>query len=155
MNQDQDQEPRKTGSGRGGYREGAGRKPGSMSKLAHEARERAQAEGQLPHEILLSMARGEPQVQITVDADGGRTEKWVSMDLDSRRDAAKAAAPYYAPKISTVEVIGGVADEQLDEFIARLAAEAGVSLGAPGEGETYEDGDAEAPRSGSRRVRLE
>jgi hypothetical protein len=151
----QTDEPKKTGSGRGGYRENAGRKPGSMSKLAHEAREKAQADGLLPHEILLDMARGEPQLQIEVDAEGNRTEKWVSLDIDARRDAAKAAAPYYAPKISTVEVIGGVADEQLDEFIARLAAEAGVSIGPTGEGETHEDGDADAPRTGSRRVRLD
>lgn len=134
---------------------GAGRPPGSMSKIAAQARERAQETGQLPHEILLDMARGEPQLQIEVDAQGRRTEKWVSIDLDARRDAAKAAAPYYAPKISTVEVIGGVADEQLDEFIARLAAEAGVSIGAAGEGTEDEAGDAEALGRGGGRVRLE
>jgi hypothetical protein len=118
--------------------------------MAHEARERAQATGMLPHEILLAMARGEPQIEFKVDADGKVTERWVSLDVEQRKDAAKAAAPYFAPKISTVEIISGVSDADLDAIIAGAAAEAGVSLGTGGEGQTDE---AEAPATGKRRIR--
>ena len=38
---------------------GRGRPQGSLSKIAQEAREKAQATGLLPHEFLLSIARGE------------------------------------------------------------------------------------------------
>lgn len=75
----------------GGRREGAGRKPGSTSKVMTEARVRARATGQLPHEFLLSVVRGEP-------VDGRRPS------LDQRIDAAKASAPFYAPKMATSEV---------------------------------------------------
>jgi len=126
-----------------------GRPPGSMSKLAHEARATAQATGLLPHEILLAMARGEPIAQYVplmkdgahvVDDEGEHmfVKRMVVLDLEARRDAAKAAAPYYAPKISTVEVIAGVSDDDLDRIIASAAAEAGVGLGAAGEGEEDE-----------------
>jgi hypothetical protein len=50
-------------------------------------------------------------------------------DFDTRVDAAKSAAPYYAPKLSAVQMMQQVANDQLDEIIKGLAAEAGVSLG--------------------------
>lgn len=128
-------------SSRGGYRAGGGRPKGAVSRMAKEAREQARLTGMLPHEILLSMARGEPQERAVIDpATGKQTGRtWQVPDLEQSKDAAKAAAPYYAPKISTVEVITNVSDEQLDEFIARAAAEAGISLGAGGEGAPDED----------------
>lgn len=111
-----------------------GRPVGSMSKIAMEAREKAKATGQLPHEFLLSIARGEAIFRDVVDPATGEITKQLEVyDFDARRDAAKAAAPYYAPKISTVEVISGVPDEQLDLIIAQLTAEAGVNTGASGE----------------------
>lgn len=76
---------------RGGKREGAGRKPGSTTKMANEARAQAQATGQLPHEFLLTVARGE-KIDETVPK------------LDQRIDAAKAAAPYFAPRMSATDV---------------------------------------------------
>lgn len=120
---------------------GRGRPEGSMSKLAKEARERAQATGQLPHEILLDMARGNPQPlkKATMDLDGVIEMKitgWEVPNMDQRRDAAKAAAPYYAPKISTVEVISGASDDDLDQLIKQFATQAGVALAVGGEGET-------------------
>lgn len=134
----------------GGRRPGAGRPKGSMSRIAEEAREKALATGLLPHEILLSIARGEVQEELTVDpSTGAVTGRAYSVpDLECRRDSAKAAAPYYAPKISTVEVIQGVNDSELDRIIAQLAAEAGIGPGAGGEGEEGEEGGGhqEPPR---------
>lgn len=121
-----------------------GRPEGSTNKLAREARAKAQATGLLPHEIMLSIARGEPQIEYVSNGDGTVKERVVNVDLDTRLDAAKAAAPYYAPKISTVEVISGVSDADLDAIIARAAAEAGVSLG-PGGAST----EAEATETGA------
>ena len=145
-----------------------GRPLGAMSKLAKDAREQAQQTGKLPHEILLEMARGpfEHYVHAT-DADGNKvidaeTGDWVYvkqlvvMDFEGRRDAAKAAAPYFAPKISTVEVIHGVGDAELDAIIAGAAAEAGVGIGPPGEGEASEgpsDGRAGSHSAGVGRER--
>ena len=124
---------------------GRGRPEGSTSRLAREAREQAKLTGQLPHEILLDMARGNPQPIKTAEVNEATGEieikvvKWEIPDMEQRRDAAKAAAPYYAPKISTVEVISGVSDHDLDSIIAQLASEAGVSLGSLGEAEEGEE----------------
>lgn len=117
-----------------------GRPLGSASRMAKEARERAQATGQLPHEIMLDIARGNPQHEKHVNPETGEiVVRVVSVPIDMRLDAAKAAAPYYAPKISTVEVIAGVTNDDLDSLIAQLAAEAGVSLGLDGAGEEAEE----------------
>lgn len=83
---------------RGGARPGAGRPKGAVSKLAHEAIARAKTSGELPHEFLLRVARGEKV--------GGKLPA-----LALRLDAAKAAAPYFAPKLSYTEA---VIDEQND-----------------------------------------
>lgn len=108
------------------------------------ARESALRTGLLPHEILLSIARGEPQVLKVPGArrpDGSyeTEEKLVGVSLEDVRDAAKAAAPYFAPKMSAVEVITGVGDDDLDELIKSAAAEAGVSIALGGEGTQDED----------------
>lgn len=147
-------------NGHGGARPGAGRPTGAVSKLSKEAREKAlnDGDGRLPHEILLDMARGNPQPVKTANMDEQTGEVTVKViryempDLEQRRDAAKAAAPYYAPKISTIEVTSGVNDDELDRIIAGLATEAGVSLGTGGEGET---GEAEAASTRKQRRRVE
>ena len=160
MQSTDDGEPRRrSSSGRGGYREGSGRKPGSASRMAVESRRKAQETGLLPHEILLSMARGEPQREVMVDPNTGMVlrhpdtgeelVRYVNLDVEQRRDAAKAAAPYYAPKISTVEVIAGVTSDNLDELIKVAAAEAGFDLAALGEGQEGEgeEGAERAPKA--------
>jgi hypothetical protein len=73
---------------RGGRREGAGRKPGSVSKLDGEARRRAMEGGMMPLDYLLGIMRDENQ-----DA------RW-------RLDAAKAAAPYCHARLSSTELSG-------------------------------------------------
>lgn len=140
-------------SGRGGYRPGAGRKPGSQSRLAREAREKAEQTGALPHELLLQWGRGEPMSRkvLKQGGDASNPEHWVTtyeaVDAETQKDAAKSAAPYYAPKISTVEVITGVDDATLSELIARSAAEAGLSLAPRGAGPEDEGEEGEqAPR---------
>jgi len=115
-----------------------GRPVGSMNKLAADSIEQARLKGLLPHELLLMVARGEPMHRLVVKR-GLIIEEPEAYDFQTRIDAMKAAAPYYAPKISTVEVIAGVSDEQLDELIARAAAEAGIGLAAGGEGTQTED----------------
>ncbi len=129
-----------------------GRPEGSLSKLSREARESAKLTGLLPHEILLSMARGQPQAEYEVDEDGEiKLKGMVSVDLDKRMDAAKAAAPYYAPKISTVELISGASDDDLNSLIKELAAQAGVSIGNGGDEQKAETQDAPGKR---RRVQI-
>lgn len=128
-----------------------GRPPGSMNKIAKEARELAMQTGKLPHEILLDIARGYP-IRITrTDATGAPMWEregvplfdYVVPDVDRVVDAAKAGAPYFAPKISTVEVVQGAPDHELDLIIAQLAAQAGVDLGASGESTPGEDQEAD------------
>lgn len=132
-----------------------GRPLGAMSRLAKEAREKAIESGELPHEILLGMARGHVQkVAEVIDQSTGEVLKWkyTVPDPDFRRDAAKAAAPYFAPKISTVEVIGGMTDEQLDAIIAGAAAETAASAsddreGTPGTDQAREGNGTRERRS--------
>lgn len=129
-----------------------GRPLGAANRLAIEARERAQATGELPHEFLLRIARGEPIFRKVVALDGNTKEVQEEYSFEDRKDAAKAAAPYFAPKISTVEVIRGVADDELDSIIAKLATETGLSAGLSGETEEDEGQASPTPR---RRAKLD
>ena len=142
METDDDPKPRNKG----------GRPLGSLNKLAREARAKAAQTGLLPHEILLDIARGNPQKECWTDPETGEiiTKHLPPAPMEMRVDAAKAAAPYFAPKISTVEVIQGVGDEDLDSIIARAAAEAGVSIGVDGESEEDETEAGETTRSRTR-----
>lgn len=67
-----------------------GRKPGVPNKKNAERIARAEASGMLPHEFLLAVTRGE---QI-----GDHTPTF-----DERLEAAKAAAPYYAPRLAAID----------------------------------------------------
>lgn len=75
---------------RGGKRPGAGRKPSSVNRMSQKAREKAAETGLLPHEFLLAVSQG----QMVDD---------YKPTFEDRLDAAKAAAPYYAPKLSSVD----------------------------------------------------
>lgn len=74
----------------GGRREGAGRPVGAIQKWSRKAIIEAAKTGELPHEFLLRVSRGG-----MVD---GREPTF-----EERLDAAKAAAPYYAPKLAQIE----------------------------------------------------
>ena len=75
----------------GGKRTGAGRKKGSITRMSMEAREHAKHTGELPHEFLLRIVRGEKI--------GSHRPTF-----KERVDAAKAAAPYFQPRIAAQEV---------------------------------------------------
>lgn len=122
---------------RGGARPGGGRPKGSVQKITTQAREEAKATGLLPHEWLLMVARGEPIEQkrwdIKYDKKGNVVSKElvtdiVYPDLPMRQDSAKAAAPYYAPRLAaqTVDMnatmgLHKLSDEELDAKLMLLA----------------------------------
>ena len=98
----------------GGRRSGAGRKPGSVNQMSRNAREAAAKTGELPHMILLRIARGEK-----ID---GHTPAF-----SERMDAAKAAAPYFAPKLAATEVRAPLGERPVrdlsnEELLAIVAA---------------------------------
>ena len=132
--------PNKITTGNGGARHGAGRPKGSVQKLTTQAREQAKEMGLLPHEWLLKITRGEPIVQSrwvdVVDSKGKITGREVITglvypDLQMRQDSAKAAAPYYAPRLATQvvtirgreDLLNSFTDQQLDEAIIALEKE--------------------------------
>lgn len=98
---------------KGGARPGAGRPKGSVQKITAKAREEAEQSGLLPHAWLLAVARGEPvphkRWKITYDKSGNETRRQLVTeefyaDFPMRIDAAKAAAPYYSPRLATQTV---------------------------------------------------
>lgn len=132
-----------------------GRPKGSISKRAQADIDAARDTGLLPHEILLHIARGLPLQEVNVNPLTG--EQVITYlppaDLQTRASAAKDAAPYYAPKLATVEVLTQINDDDLDSLIASLATQAGVGLTPDGEGE--EGGqEAQAVSRPRRRIRI-
>ena len=121
----------------GGKRAGAGRPKGSVQKITAQAREEAKATGLLPHEWLLKVARGEPIEQKRWEAKHDKKGNVVSKelitdivypDLPMRQDSAKAAAPFYAPKLAaqTVDMnatmgVHKLSDKELDAKLMLLA----------------------------------
>lgn len=75
----------------------------------------------LPHEFLLKVMNGQKILH---------AGEWIQPDFETRLEAARAAAPYFAPKLATVEVNKGMNDNELDEAIKRLAAETGITITA-------------------------
>ena len=103
----------------GGARPGAGRKPGGVNRLTAESVARAKETGELPLDFLLRVMRGE---SIGKEAPS----------LAQRIDAAKAAAPYTAPRLSAIELersngqtasIHSLSDEELMELAMRGVVE--------------------------------
>ena len=108
----------------------------SEAKIKAENRKRAisdlerhRAAGELPHEFLLRITR-EGQV------DGE------DVGLDTRIECAKAAAPYFAPRLSSVELVKNVGDDallaiimqglndpELAPLVERIVKEAGFASG--------------------------
>lgn len=128
-----------------------GRPMGSANKMAIEARKKAQETGELPHEFLLRVARGDLiQTKIVDPISGEIKEVYDAPSLEVRIDAAKACAPYYAPKLQAVELIGRTigtsSDDELDAIIKDAAAAAGIAVGAAGEGEEEEDDERPSSR---------
>lgn len=89
-------------------------------------RRMARQSGELPHEFLLRVSRGEVIDVQKRDPDDPTlfyTEQVVP-DLAMRIDAAKASAPYFAPKLSIQQVdVSGMSELQdlsVDELNGRL-----------------------------------
>jgi hypothetical protein len=117
-----------------------GRPKGSLNKFSKDNIKRAQAGGELPHEFLLRIARGEVIETPILNSETGEVRYIKQVpDLPMRVDAAKNAAPYFAPKLSAVQVMQNADDSDLDSIIAELAAQAGVGPGPGGEGTSDED----------------
>lgn len=70
---------------RGGKREGAGRKAGSLGKRTQEIAEAALADGLTPLEYMLARLRDE------------------TLNSTDRMDAAKSAAPYVHPRLAAID----------------------------------------------------
>lgn len=101
----------------GGRQPGAGRPKGALSKVTAKAKQAAMETGLLPHEWLLQVSRGEgikhKRWVVKYDKSGKEVsrdlvEEEVYADFPTRIDAAKAASPFYAPKLAvqTVSVTG-------------------------------------------------
>lgn len=101
----------------GGRQPGAGRPKGAISKVTAKAKQAAMETGLLPHEWLLLVSRGEgikhKRWVVKYDDKGNEksrdlVEEEVYADFPTRIDAAKAASPFYAPKLAvqTVSVSG-------------------------------------------------
>lgn len=126
-------------AGPGGARPGAGAKPGVKKAMTDLARAEAKLNGILPHEWLLNVVRGEPieqmYLQDVIDEHGviiGQEVKTMMVypPLDMRVDAAKAVAPYYAPRLATQvitlrgreDMLNSMTDEQIEATIKELSA---------------------------------
>jgi hypothetical protein len=97
----------------GGRQPGAGRPKGALSKVTAKAKQAAMETGLLPHEWLLKVSRGEGIIHkrwvVKHDAKGNvrsreLIEEEIYSDFATRLDAAKAAAPFYAPKLAAQTV---------------------------------------------------
>lgn len=128
-------------NGHGGRREGAGGKESGTTRITKKAQEAAKSKAikdgyLLPHEILLKAANGEcfkqKKLHIIYHARGPKKgqekeRKWVEEDywptVNEQMDAAKAAAPYFAPKLAaqTIGTDENTADA-LTEVMKQLAS---------------------------------
>lgn len=119
---------------------GAGRKPGTQNRMSSQVYQRALAisaqTGQpLPHEFMWYVMLGNPIFTAAVGKDGqvlAKGGKWEIPTIEQRLDMAKAAAPYYAPRLSAIEVTKNASDSELEAVIAEFAKEAGIDLFAGG-----------------------
>lgn len=92
----------------------------------------AALDGVLPHEWLLKVVRGEPVAQrrwkVIYDSKGKPlreelVEEQVYPDLQTRIDAAKAAAPYFAPKLAVHTISPNTATpDQVAKLFESIAA---------------------------------
>lgn len=116
---------------RGGARKNAGRKPGQLNKKSLLNIERTKQEGLLPHEWLVKIMSGDPikqRVYTGTYESGPRKGKPIYVEIDyypsfdERVEAAKAAAPYLAPRLQAMAVGGKSGDtESLSALLKDLA----------------------------------
>jgi len=92
---------------RGGKRDGAGRKAGSLTTRTRELVEKARDAGLTPLDYMLSVMRDE------------------SFDMEKRLEAAKAAAPYMHPRLAAIEHTG--ADGGPIQIVTKAQRDAAVA----------------------------
>lgn len=134
-------------------RAGPGRPKGIPNKrtlaLQQLAAAAGVAPGELPHEFLLRVSRGERIEHGTVSQGRGKNKKevpaFIQPTFEHRLEAARQAAPFYAPRLSNVEVMRTLTNEQLDAVIAGLAPQAGVSISVSGAGAQVAIGITDQP----------
>lgn len=113
-----------------------GTRKGAVADIMQRANEAVKDNHLLPHEWLLKISRGEPilhrQWSIQYDDAGNEIDrKLVDVDVYpdflTRIDCAKAAAPYFAPKLSSQKVslgeginLADMSEEELDKEINTL-----------------------------------
>jgi hypothetical protein len=102
---------RKSNMPRGGKRDGAGRKAGSASTKTRDIADKAASEGITPLEFMLEIMRSD-----TVP-EGAEPAQVIALKA-MRFEAAKAAAPYIHPKLSSIEMNANVTNHEgaLDEL---------------------------------------
>lgn len=88
----------KSNVGRGGRRQGSGRKAGSATRKTREIADKAAAEGVTPLEFMLNVMRSEPPSGLEGNA--------LMQAMSLRFEAAKAAAPYIHPRLAAIEHTG-------------------------------------------------
>lgn len=85
------------------------------------------AQGELPHEFLLRVSRGE-----VITWGVGKSQKNIIPTFEQRLDAAKAGASYFAPKLAQVDINQALSEDDLLAIIASAAAAAGIGLSVSG-----------------------
>ena len=109
------------------------RRLSARDRITPALAEQRKAAHELPHEWLFRLARGEgikqKRLQTTFDPATGveLSRKWVEetyyASIDQRIDCAKAAAPYYAPRLATNTLQSPATDiDALRELFAGLAS---------------------------------
>ena len=92
---------------------------------------RSSAGDELPHEFLLKVSQGHP---VMVIATGEKKAHYAVPTLEQRIKAANMAAPYFAPRLSAVQVLQGMNNEQLDQLTKEYATLSGFTITARREG---------------------
>ncbi len=107
-------------------RTGLGMRGKSQSaRWAEESRKRARESGDLPHEFLLSICRGEPIEVTEMDEEGVIVQKTYYPTFTDRVEAAQACANFFAPKLTaqqteTMDPVSELSDEDIDRQLAQL-----------------------------------
>lgn len=86
-------------NGRGGKRQGSGRKKGAATQRTREIADQAAQDGITPLEFMLKVMRTEPDETV-------KDQRLLQSILEMRFEAAKAAAPYMHPRLAAVEHSG-------------------------------------------------
>ncbi len=101
---------------------------------------------ELPHEFLLRVAQGHP---IVVKIPGKQQIRYEVPTIEQRIKAANMAAPYFAPRLSAVQVLQGMNNEQLDQLTKEYATLSGFTITASRESTEGEAGNTASKNEAS------